>query len=134
MTTRSQLMGRDLRHNKGDFESSSGGDVSRISGLDNLDQALYHRLITTKGTLTHRPNYGVGIKGYQGQIANIDTQRSLAIDIDNQFRMDQRVESVDQVRFVTSDEEPDKFLVFVKYSAIGYNDIESTFDPFELGV
>lgn len=133
MTKRSDAMKIDLRHNKGDFESNVTGDLSRITGLENLKQALMHRLLTVQGTLAHRPDYGVGVKLWQNALTSLEKKRELATRIDEQFRRDPRVNSVSSVRFVVSDTEPDKFFIFVKYSAIGYNDLEDSFDPFELG-
>lgn len=123
----------DLTHESGDFESSPSGDIKRAKGRRNVEQALFHRLITSKGTLAHRPEYGVGIKDYQGSLPTLDSQRNLALEISNQFNQDSRVTSVDEVRFEFSDTEPDKFSIFVNYSIVGYNNIGTTFDPFEIG-
>ena len=133
MANREDQLRIDIRHNKGDFESSETGDISRIRGLDNLNQALLHRLITVKGSLVHRPDYGIGIQEWIGQITSFDKQRDLALRIKAQYLMDERVTAVSQVQFDTSDENPDLFLIFVKYSALGYTDIGDTFNPFELG-
>lgn len=134
MPTREENLRIDLRHNNGDFEATQTGDISRISGLDNLKQAVMHRLITVKGSLAHRPDYGVGIQNYQGQIPTIDKQRDLALNIRDQLLRDDRIVSVDSVSFTASDTEPDKFIIYVKYSALGYTSLEDTFDPFGLGV
>lgn len=133
MPTIQEQMKVDLIHNSGDFQSSESGDLKRITGLENLKQALYHRLITVKGTLVHRPNYGIGIQQWQGQIANLDKQRNLALIIRDQFLEDSRVEKVNQVKFETSNIYPDQFKIFVKYTAVGYNETGSEFDPFNLG-
>lgn len=134
MATRKEQLGIDLRHNVGDFEDTKTGDISRIDGLENLNQWIYHTLLTVKGTLAHRPDYGVGIKTYQGAIAGLDQQRNLALSISNELEKDGRVTSVDRVQFIVDDNRPDLFKIFVKYSALGYNELSETFDPFELGV
>jgi len=133
MATRKQQLGKDIRHSRGDFEATKTGDIDRVEGLDNLDQALFHRLLTSPGTLVHRPDYGVGIKDWVGQLTTVDKQRDLALRISEQYNKDPRVDVVNQVRFEVNDANPDLFLIFVKYVAVGYNETESIFDPFELG-
>lgn len=133
MATKENQLLVDLKHNVGDFESNDSGDIKKIKGLLNLEQALFHRLLTVKGSLVHRPEYGIGIQSYQGQLMNVDRQRNLALNIKEQFLMDDRVISVDQVQFVFDNFTPDLFQVFVKYTPIGYNVTDSNFDPFELG-
>ena len=134
MSTREETLLVDILHNTGDFEASATGDLKRVRGQENLKQALNHRLITVKGSLVHRPEYGVGAQNFQGALTTIDKKRELALNIIEQFARDSRVEVVDGVSFQASDDEPDKFLIFVKYSALGYNELVDTFDPFELGV
>jgi phage baseplate assembly protein W len=55
----------------GGYVRTQSGDLDRITGLANLKNALYHRLVTTPGTLVHRPEYGVGILNYQGAPSSI---------------------------------------------------------------
>ena len=74
MATREENIKIDIKHDGGDFEANNTGDLARISGLDNLKQAIMHRLITVKGSLVHRPSYGVDIQEWQGQIPTIDKQ------------------------------------------------------------
>jgi len=134
MATRDENLLIDLRHDKGDFEATASGDLQLTSGRENLNQALFHRLITVPGTLTHKPDYGIGVQQWQGALNTLDNQRLLALDIRDQFLQDPRVESVDQVQFEIDDYQPSLFKIFVKYTASGYNELEETFDPFQLGV
>lgn len=133
MANREENLKIDILHNTGDFKSSASGDLSRIKGLDNLNQALLHRLITVKGSLVHRQEYGISIQEWQGQLTSLDKQRDLALIIKDQYLRDSRVTEVNQVQFIVDDYSPDLFKIFVKYSALGYTDIGETFDPFEIG-
>lgn len=120
---------RDLVHKK-DLLADADGDLQDITGLNNLSQALYHRLVTQPGSLIHRPDYGVGIKSFLNSINSLDNQRRLANRIDEQFRRDFRVEEVSGVKFTVDDEYPDRIKVFVRIKAIGYDEVELKFTPF----
>lgn len=87
----------DLKHDA-DFSAAPNGDLNLIKGIDNLKQALYHRLTTVPGALVHRPNYGVGVQRWQNDISSFDRQKALALRIKEQFEQDERLESVDSVR------------------------------------
>jgi phage baseplate assembly protein W len=132
-TRREQAIGVDIRHD-GEFRKSNTGDLLRIKGLANLRQRLFNRLITVKGTLVHRPEYGVGIKEYQGRVGSLAVQRNLATIINEEFLKDPAVEEVTSVRIEQGETETGEFRIFVSYRPIGYNTIESQFDPFELEV
>ena len=122
---------KDL-HFKSDFATSKSGDVLRISGKENLNQALLHRLVTVKGSLVHRPEFGVGVKEFQNNIANMASQRELAIRIREQFVLEPRVNKVTSVRITKYEEDDSKFSLIVKYQDISYNNLEETFKPFEI--
>lgn len=122
----------DLAHIS-DLVKSPSGDLDILTGLNNLYQALYHRLITQPGSLIHRPNYGVGLKDYQNAVNSIDTQRRLASRIDEQFREDFRVQEVSGLRVETDKDNPDLVRLFVRIRAIGYDELELKFTPFGEG-
>lgn len=122
----------DLAHIS-DLVKSPSGDLDILTGLNNLHQALYHRLITQPGSLIHRPNYGVGLKDYQNAVNSIDTQRRLAARIDEQFREDFRVQEVSGLRVETDKDNPDLVRIFVRIKAIGYDELELKFTPFGEG-
>jgi len=113
-----------------DFEPSKNGDLLTITGKENLSQALFHRLITSKGSLVHRPDYGVGIKDFEGGISSLASQRELALRIKDNFEQEPRIKEVTGLKFNQDDVNPSQFTVIVKYEAIGYNNLEETFDPF----
>jgi len=119
----------DIAH-VGDLVKAPDGDLDSVTGLNNLKMALYHRLITQKGSLVHRPEYGVSIKDFTNRLNSLDNQRRLASEIDEQFRQDIRVESVSGVKITVDDDRPEVVKIFVRIRAIGYDEVELLFKPF----
>jgi hypothetical protein len=72
----------------------------------------------------------VGIKDYQNAPATLDTKRKLALEIQEQFLRDVRVESVDGVTMETDDFSPEKTTIKVTVSLVGYGETEMEFQPF----
>lgn len=121
----------DLEH-KGDFSNNEKGDLKTIQGIDNLRQAIYNRLVTSKGTIIHRPDYGVGAKSYQGAISSLEKQRELALGIREQLLEDTRIESVDSVRFTPDeDSRTGTFIINVKITVAGLGQLDEAFSPFD---
>ncbi len=126
--------GTDIAHN-GDLVRTSGGDVATVTGLANMEQALFHRLITVPGTLIHRPTYGVGAPLYQGAISSFAAQQKFAQNIKEQFLQDPRVLAVTSISISTNDSNPQQTLVKVFVTLVGYIDaIPMEFTPFSGGL
>lgn len=120
----------DISHNLTDYVKASNGDVDRISGIANVKSALFRRLITKKGSLTHRPDYGVGMQSYLNAPNSLENQRSLAVAIKEQFERDIRVKQVLGMRATVDDTDPSKIIIFVKVDLEGYGEEEIGFVPF----
>lgn len=123
---------QDLDFGIGDFSQAPNGDFEQITGVENLKQRLFHRLITVKGTLAHRPLYGVGLPLYQNSLGSIGKQRELALEIKNQFLEDSGVESVDSV--IVKQEKDGQFLIQYKVTARGIGSVSdsASFEDFSL--
>ena len=126
MSELDEFLKRDVAF-KSDFVITATGDLDLIEGLGNVKEALFRRLLTTKGSIIHRPEYGCSIKEYQNAINSIENQRSLARTIKEQFEEDVRVESVSGVSFNVDDNKPDMIKVNVKVSIKGYGETAFTF-------
>lgn len=113
-----------------DFQIDPDGDLACISGLKNLKQALFHRFITTPGTLVHRPDFGVGVKDYQNAPMTLENQRSLALRTKEQFEQDFRVDSVEGFSFTVDPLDPYKLTVFVRIKPSGFQEVTMEFVPF----
>lgn len=120
----------DIAH-RGDYLRSPSGDLDRISGLANLKQALFHRLMTVPGTLVHRPTYGVGLPLYQNNLSSFVAQQKLASLIEEQFLRDPRVSKLSSVGFIADDLNPQLTVVRISIKPVGYSDgVEMVFTPF----
>lgn len=129
MSQLDDFLKRDIAF-KSDFIETASGDLDVISGLDNLKEALFRRLITTPGSIIHRPEYGCNLKSYQGSLSNLENQRRLAQTIKEQFESDDRVEQVTGVSFNVDDNKPDMIKVNVKVSVRGYGETGFNFVAF----
>jgi phage baseplate assembly protein W len=133
MASLNEVLGTDIVH-KSDLLRSPLGDLDRISGLENMKMALFHRLVTSPGALAHRPNYGVGIKDYQNAPGSLSVYRRLAQRIQDQFVQDPRVQAVSGVRISTEDATPNLIQLIVRVKIVGYEETELKFTPFSEGV
>lgn len=130
MATIEEFYKRDFAF-KSDFVVTASGDLDTVTGLENLKDALYRRLITHPGSLVHRPNYGVGIKDYQNAPGSLAVQRRLALRIQEQFERDPRVEKVTGVSVNVPDSlKPDLFKVTVRVKPAGYDETQMQFIAF----
>lgn len=118
----------------GDLVRAPTGDIATIQGLANYKNALFHRLITTPGSLVHRPGYGVGILEWQNSLSSFANQQALAQKITDQFMQDPRTESVTGVSIVTNDSDPRQTVVAVRVVPKGYTEQAMKFTPFIEGL
>jgi phage baseplate assembly protein W len=112
----------------GDIVPAQNGDIQIIRGIQNLKQALFNRLITVKGSLAHRPNYGIGVQSYRNKISSIGTQRELALEIKNQFEQEERIDKLVSVSFKA--EPSGIFIVNYRVLAKGFGEIGESINPF----
>lgn len=129
MANLSDILLTDLAHKK-DLIPTAGGDLSTLSGLANLKDALYCRLITEPGSLVHRPLYGVGIKRYQNTLNRLSNQRKLASAIEDNFQRDDRVEKLLGVLVDYNELNPSLTILKVRVKPLGVDAVVITFTPF----
>jgi len=127
-----QSMGTDISL-LGDMRLTAGGDVQLVAGLANLYQALFHRLITVPGSLVYKPNYGIGITRFQNAPNSLPVQQNIASLIQEQFPQDPRVQSVSSVSITSEDGTPQKTIVAVTLTPVGYNEQKMSWTPFNAG-
>jgi phage baseplate assembly protein W len=124
----------DIAHVNGDMVRTASGDLDRISGLANLQIALFHRLVTVPGSHVFRPSYGVGIGAYQNGPMTFAVQQKIASLIVEQFSLDPRVLSVNSVEIDVADDRPDFMTIIVRLTPVGYTEQAMTFAPFSQGI
>lgn len=129
MASITEAMGTDLAH-VGDLQVTAGGDLQTISGLANLKNALYHRLLTVPGTLVHRPLYGVGLKQFQNSCVSYGQQQKLASIIREQYMLDPRVEDVTSISITSPDGDSATTVIKIFVKPVGYSEIEMQLTPF----
>lgn len=129
MSSIEEFLKTDIAFKK-DFLQTPSGDLEIVSGLDNVKEALFRRLLTTPGTLIHRPTYGVNIKAFQNGVNNLDSQRKLALAIKEQFEEDSRVEEVLGISVDSKDKTPELVEVRVRVKIVGYGETTFGFVPF----
>lgn len=127
LTRAEQALKRDLYFGN-DFAAEPNGDISQIDGLANLKQAILHRIITTPGTLAHRPTYGVGIKDYQNNIGSRANQEQLMHRMIDQFRDEPRIEELTSLAVRQDQNNPGQFDIVLRYRPVGYSEIQETFE------
>ena len=114
----------------GDMQVAADGDLMTVSGLNNLRQAIWHRLITVPGSLVHRPTYGCGILLYQNAPTSFTNQQKIASLINDQLPQDPRIQSVTGVSLTLSDDDPELTILSVSVIPVGYTELTMQFTPF----
>lgn len=130
MATAEEIYRRDLAFDK-DFIKTPTGDLDTQAGVKNYRDALFRRLITTPGSLVHRPNYGVGIKGFRNSMATLATKQRIARIIKQQFEEDPRTVEVGAVGVEVDDLTPELTKIHVRVQAVAYGELQLEFAPFE---
>lgn len=116
----------DLYKTDWSFEVNATGDIDRISGVANLKKAIERRIITTPGSLVHRPGFGVGLKNFQNSPTSLSKKRKLATLIKEQCEQDSRVEKVLGVSISEDSTNTAMTLIVVRVEAVGLG--EQTFE------
>lgn len=91
-----RLFGTDI-YFRNDYQITAKGDFLLVSGLTNLREAIYRRLITKPGEYKFVPDYGVGITAYVKRRSNAATIDELRTAITEQLLRERRIESVEQL-------------------------------------
>jgi hypothetical protein len=115
------------------FFADSSGDIGYLNGLQNLQRALFRRLVTVPGTLVHKPQYGIGVGLFQNAPNSFSIQQKLAALITDQFPQDPRVQSVSSVSITSEDGTPEMTKIVVTLVPVGYTEQPMTFMPFSRG-
>ncbi|WP_025694595.1 contractile injection system sheath initiator [Paenibacillus durus] len=90
-----QLGGSDLKMTPdGDLIDDGLGDWESVSGLENIQQAISHRLVTRRGSLTQHPTYGSRLHELIGQPQIPYIRRLIELDIQETLLDEERIEAV----------------------------------------
>jgi LysM repeat protein len=93
------MLGQDFRLDQdGQLQPDSNGDVQTLIGIDNLGQAMWHRLITEQKELVYHPKYGNPLIDYIGSI-NTGALAVLATQqIKETLLADPRIDSIQTIK------------------------------------
>lgn len=127
-----EIMRTDFAH-KRDYSPTATADFDKLTGIENYKNALFHRLVTVKGSLIHRPDYGVGIQLFQNAPTTIGNDRKIASLIQEEFMKDPRTEEVLAVSISRDDKTPENMKIIVRVKPIGYDEALVEFIPFGEG-
>lgn len=72
-------------------------DLDNVTGMDNLKQSLYLRIMTRKGTLLLHPNYGSLVPYYLGKKVSEDSLSDIVIELERAITTDTRVHEVKNI-------------------------------------
>jgi phage baseplate assembly protein W len=89
------LGGEDLALDKdGDLMEDGMGDLGSWLGLDNIKQALTHRLMTERGSLSHHPEYGTRLAELIGKTGAPYILKLMELDIHESLAYEDRLSGV----------------------------------------
>lgn len=92
------LLGVDIGLDKnGDLQADSRGGIALVSGLDNLREALRHRLQIPLAWYPYYPFYGTGIERAVGQRGETYWLQWAALEAERTVRTDPRISNVQNV-------------------------------------
>lgn len=110
--------GRDLALVAGQLQVAPDGDLSLISGADNVIQALTHRLKTLLGELTYHPLYGCNVNLAIGLPTAPFSSLMAATWVSEALRAEPRVF---QTHYVKADVVGDAIKIAAKITLVGNN-------------
>lgn len=94
-TDTESTFGADLEIRSGFLEANEGGDLSIVSGIPNLSQALCVRLSVEKQELGFHPEYGCWVRALLGSIGGSRSTQLAAFYVSSSLREDDRVLTVE---------------------------------------
>ena len=140
MPDKSELLGKDLRLELigagADLSVSRAGDLNTVTGIENLAQAIFLRLSTSKGELYDigHPEYGSRLYELFGQ-PNIDmTRREVVKAVIECLAEEPRIKEVIEVNVRTDPHDPNRLKVGIIVIPIESSTPLSMVYPFNLEV
>ncbi|MDQ0719817.1 phage baseplate assembly protein W [Paenibacillus sp. W4I10] len=94
-TTLEPLGGTDLMvSSDGDLMEDETGDWAAVAGIDNIKQAVSHRLVTRRGSLTQHPTYGSRLHEFIGLAQAPYIRQLVELDIHETLNYEDRIDAV----------------------------------------
>ncbi|WP_202894708.1 GPW/gp25 family protein [Paenibacillus sp. 23TSA30-6] len=87
--------GTDLKMTPdGDLSDDGAGDWEVVTGIDNIKQAVSHRLVTRRGSLTQHPTYGSRLHEFIGLAQAPYIRQLVELDIHETLAYEDRIDGV----------------------------------------
>jgi phage baseplate assembly protein W len=113
-----------------DLQLTASGDIDIHSGLVNLREALFRRIMTVPGSVLHQPDYGVGLPEFKNAPLTIGVKRQLAKRLNDQLPRDPRVKKLKSVSISGDTTNPETVTISFAVDIIGIDDVSFTYTPF----
>jgi phage baseplate assembly protein W len=110
--------GRDVAMDHGQFQSTPGGDLATVGGVENMTQALTHRVRTLLGELTYHPRYGCNVILALGLPAAPFSSLMASAWVQEALKAEPRVF---QIHYVKAEVAGDTILVTARLTLVGNN-------------
>ncbi|MBE0335125.1 DUF2634 domain-containing protein [Paenibacillus sp. 23TSA30-6] len=78
----------------GDLSDDGAGDWEVVTGIDNIKQAVSHRLVTRRGSLTQHPTYGSRLHEFIGLAQAPYIRQLVELDIHETLAYEDRIDGV----------------------------------------
>jgi phage baseplate assembly protein W len=112
-TTAPAIWGQDCLLKDGDLIPSSTGDISLISSIEGVKQAIVDRLRTEIGDLPYDTSYGVNLDLLIGQKHTPEREEILRLAIIQTLQQEPRIETISQVQVVADKNRNDVLYVSI---------------------
>jgi len=107
------IWGQDILLNEGDFVPSSTGDLSLVSSISNVKQAIVNRLKTEVGSLPYDTTYGLDLSLLIGRKHTLEREEFLRTAIVETLKQEPRIRAISQVQVLSDKNRPDVIYVSI---------------------
>jgi len=122
MIVNSTIWGKDVRLFGRDLRVSPSGDIDSVVSLDNLAQAIRHRLTTERGFLPYDPTYGINLALFLGRKNTLEKQEMLKLAIIDALKEESRIQNINSIVITSDPDKPDSLNASVTVTPIISND------------
>lgn len=122
------LLKTDLKLERGDLDGAAGGDYRSVSLEENMKQAVFNRIITRRGTLLHRPDYGAGLLDFLNTPMTLQRKREMARAIKENVELDPRIQEVSTIAIQEATDGSGRVTLEINYIIQGYGSVTNLFE------
>lgn len=113
-----EFWGTDIRLFNRDLRVSPSGDIELVTELDNIAQALRHRLTTEKGFLPYDSEYGLDLSLFIGRKNLVEKQELLKFAIVDAIKKEPRIQTINEIKITQDANNPTRLYANVTVTPI----------------